>query len=409
MATPKIKINVRPVGPGRFRVRWDGPPGPGGRRNQRQKTFCADSAQEARRIALELYAEDWKHTLAPDNPTLARWLREWLDSKKGKVRAKSMYEARRHIELYILPYFGETMRLRDLRAIHVQRYYNWLLEHGGRNNGPLAPSSVRRIARTLQAAVNMAYELEMIPSSPVDRAQLPPEPRRGKRSRNSIWQDEDIAALLTKGTKDRYWPAIVVCLAAGLRGSELSGLKWADVEFTRQGAILRLRQAVHYVPKGADADAVRNQHYARIGDSQLFEVTLLKSDASHDRIPVPRFAAEALRVARRRQDKQRELPGFVDRGFVFTTATGMPIAVRQLQRGFDRFCRRYSFPRINLHATRHSAITGWATVADNELVLQKMARHASLDQTAEYMHSELMPQKMRLVRRWEKRIRKVKE
>jgi integrase len=152
----------------------------------------------------------------------------------------------------------------------------------------------------------------------------------------------------------------LVCLAAlaGLRASELRGLRWSDLALGSKPAVT--------VAQRADARA-------RIGSP--------KSDSSKRTVPLGDKAARALR-----EWKLAQPPG---RSLVFGTAADRPDMLGNLQkRLLAPLCAAAGVPRYGWHALRHYAVSSWLRSHIDPKTAQKWAGHATLALTLDtYGHA----------------------
>jgi integrase len=149
----------------------------------------------------------------------------------------------------------------------------------------------------------------------------------------------------------------LLCLAglAGLRASEIRGLRWHDVDLGPHPSIT-IRQ--------------RADRFCRIGSP--------KSAAARRSVPISETTAQALRAW-----KLQQPPG---RGLVFGTRSERPDSLSNLRRRFLEPLRaRYGF-----HAFRHYAISSWLAAGIDLKQCQRWAGHATLALTLD-TYGHLIP------------------
>lgn len=117
-------------------------------------------------------------------------------------------------------------RVEDLRTIDLDEFYAALRERGGRNGGPLAPSTVVRVHGMLRLALDQAVRWELIDRNPADGAQ----PGRVRRPRITPPTAEQVGELLAAAAERD--PELLAYLfldaETGARRSELAALRLTD-------------------------------------------------------------------------------------------------------------------------------------------------------------------------------------
>lgn len=138
-------------------------------------------------------------------------------------------DARRYqwyIDNYIAPAIG-THRLARLHAEHLDRMYNDLLEHGGRDRGALSPKTVYDAHVVMRSSLRFAVDRHLVDHNVAVNAR---PPRMSTRSRTSpeIWTAQQLAAFLAHTAHLRLYPAIHLAAMTGMRRGEIVGLRWGD-------------------------------------------------------------------------------------------------------------------------------------------------------------------------------------
>lgn len=297
--------STRKLPNGRYQARWRAwPGGP-----QTAKTFTrkvdADRwlvnvqhdllsgtyvALEARRMTVEDYYGQWVTRMAPT----------WRPATLRTVRNSFGH---------ILPVLG-TRPLVAVRKADVEALAGAL---------PLAPSSVRLVARHLAMMFTAAVADDLLPRSPIQRLRLP----RVEAEKARPLPLDTIEAIRV-ALPD--WMRVVVPLGvgAGLRQGEVSGLTVDRVQFLRRTLLV---------------------------DRQLDDETSLlvgpKSDAAHRTIPLPGFVVEALSA------HLATFPGGPG-DLVVRAPGGLPVDSDRFGRQWRRACATAGVPGTRYHQLRHT-------------------------------------------------------
>ena len=170
----------------------------------------------------------------PSRVSVADYLDQWLrDYVALSVRPRTA-QGYRTIVRRLKGGLGRV-RLADLKPQHVQRYYANLLADG------LSAQTVRHHHRLLSQSVRQAVRWNIVPRNVMERVT---PPRLSKPEVVSLSASEAQALLKAAEGTDYYLP-IHLALYAGLRRSEVLGLRWSDVDLsTRRLTVVRTMVAL---------------------------------------------------------------------------------------------------------------------------------------------------------------------
>jgi integrase len=155
----------------------------------------------------------------------------YLPHVEGRLRTRTVVDYRSKIENHILPELGET----PLSALSPYVLDRWLDGVKG------AERTRRHVYRVLSAALNVAVRWRLIENNPLRAVEVP----KVRSARNpDVLTPEEAAQYLRAFEGHVLEPVIVLALAAGLRRSELAGLRWSDLRFWKEtgedGAVTEL-------------------------------------------------------------------------------------------------------------------------------------------------------------------------
>ena len=170
-------------------------------------------------------------TRARDRPTSALTvehflLEVWLPRRRRELRPSTARRYQWYIENYIAPAIG-AHRLAGLRAEHLDRMYNELLAHGGRDGGALSAKTVYDVHVVMRSSLRFAADRHLVDHNVAADAR---PPRISTRSRPSpeIWTAQQLAAFLAHTAHLRLYPTIHLAATTGMRRGEIAGLRWGD-------------------------------------------------------------------------------------------------------------------------------------------------------------------------------------
>lgn len=120
---------------------------------------------------------------------------------------------------YLSPEFGQ-LALRELTPLRIQKYFS------GMASSQLSHESKDKVRDVLSSILGSAKEYGLIVTNPVEGVRLPPS-RKGKRGKPYITPEQ--FHRLVQLIPEPYASMTYVAVYAGLRASELIGLRWKNV------------------------------------------------------------------------------------------------------------------------------------------------------------------------------------
>jgi integrase len=200
----------------------------------------ADAERELAHVMADVARGLWKpptFAKAPaevEVPTFHAFSEEWWVRKQAQLAENTQADYRWRLECHLLPHFGE-MRLDAIAFDAIERYIAAELAA----DDPLSPRSINMTVTLLGAILERAVKRKLIDHNPAKDKDLRVKEREPVRS--YLDSAEQIVALLdAAGDLDRRAPSdrrhvkrramLAVLVFAGLRISELCGLRWRHVD-----------------------------------------------------------------------------------------------------------------------------------------------------------------------------------
>lgn len=288
--------------------------------------------------------------------TLASWMVEWRDTtlkvSGRKSSTKQLYSnlSRTHIEG--LP-IGST-RLDKLRPTTVERLILHMQDEG------LSPSTIRSVYTVLRAGLDGAMRDGLVARNVAAAVTRPGLPRREARHLSP----DELAKVLNAAKPSRYYAALVLCAATGLRRGELMALKWRDVDLA--AGTLTVRGTISRV------------------DGKL-QITEPKSERSRRVIPLPDPLVSMLKTHRltQKQDRMKAANMWTDHGLVFPTELGTPCDPRSFLRVIEAAATKAGVADVGIHTLRHSAASAWLENGVHIKQVADLLGHSSISITGD--------------------------
>jgi integrase len=299
--------------------------------------------------------------------TFAEFAIKWLVEKKATV-GKTTYESYYHTTRRdLLPVLGDYP-LAQIKPAHLQTLLNDLEERG------LSPRTPQKCHLVAHQILKSAVESGLLENNAADLVKAP----RYRPPEMQTWTLEQARRFLQAVEGDRYEALYLLVVSAGLRRSEVLGLKWEDVDLTHRQ--LRVRRGLVRVRGEGKVVTDTKTHRAR-------------SIALSDEV------LAALKARKQQQEIERIKAGekWTESGHVFTSHLGTSVEPRNLNRFFAAKLKRLDIPKIHLHELRHTCATILLSEGVHPKVVQELLGHSNISTTLNIyshvihgMHEETM-------------------
>jgi integrase len=181
--------------------------------------------------------------------TFAAYFREWIVRYQGRnrrgFREGTREEYRRLAENYALPYFGERLRLKEMRPRNLANFVGWLCQQTTPKGRPLADSTVENAVKPVRACLATALAEGLIRQNPTQGLSLPHRP-----TAESV-EDEDVRPFTRRQLASflalvhpRYRLFFRFLAATGLRISEAIALQRKHLHLDGSTPHVKVRRAL---------------------------------------------------------------------------------------------------------------------------------------------------------------------
>ncbi|HEX3611740.1 MAG TPA: tyrosine-type recombinase/integrase [Sporichthyaceae bacterium] len=325
-------------------------------------------------------------------PTVAEWMRTWLDTIAPRTASESTIETayRPKVEHWIIPRIG-AHRLDRLRPEHLDALYLELAAEG------LSSKSVLMVHQLINRAYRMAMRRGVVGRNAASLVD-PPTHRSPVMSPLSVTDAQKILASAVGTPNGARWS---VALALGLRQAEALGLRWQHIDFERgEVRVFQLKRTEYRhgcedveacaKPRhrsGCAAGCTRHAQHCeqRTGGEWVFREP--KGGAART-IVIPEPLLDQLLAHRETQSIARATAGDIwqDLDLVFSQPNGSPIQTRQDWEEWKRLLETAGVRNARLHDARHTAATLLLEQGVDIRVVQQILGHSTLAVTQRYTH-----------------------
>lgn len=310
---------------------------------------------------------------------VSSWLQQWrsttLEASDRSRATKSLYAnlSRKHLEAEP---FG-ALRLDRLKPSDVEKLILDMRrkmkagpkDSDGNAGAPvraLSDSTIRSTYAVLRSALDGAVRDGLIAKNPATAVKRPGIARQEA----THMEPDSINAILRAAQASRYYPALALIAATGLRRGEALALRWDKVDLDT--GVLRVAATIGRV------------------DGELV-ISEPKTDRSRRQVPLSPAVVALLRNQKATQDAERQAAAGVwagDDGLVFTTDRGTPVDPRNLLRVVEVAAKSAGVENVGVHSLRHSAAVAWLERGVHIKAVADLLGHSSISITGDiYGHT----------------------
>ena len=273
-----------------------------GNKKRRLKTFKLKKDADAFAAGSKIQLLDGTHVADRASVTVEQAGKLWIAARQAEGRERTTIDQyRQHLNLHIVPFIG-ALRLNSVTVPSV-RGFEETLRANGRSS-----ALTKKVMVSLGSIIADAQERGLVASNPVHamRTRRSKASTSDKRSKRKIVVGVDIPTpvevkAVIAALEGRWRPAIITAVFTGLRGSEIRGLRWVNVDLS--GLLIHVRE--------------RTDRYNDAGRP--------KSETSDRSVPIPPMVADTLKAWKKDCPKSKT-------GLVFPNLAGGVISHQELMR-----------------------------------------------------------------------------
>lgn len=335
---------------------------------RRTKQFPRKSAGEAWLVEVRHDVARGVHTPGSLSPTVkeaaALWVKRCNEKRLEPTTIKGYEE---HVDLHILPFIG-AKKLIDLSVPAVNAFADQLRDAGR------APAMVKKVIRSLGAIFKEARRRGMSAAAPTVGIDLDLPDREDPRP---IIPTKIELQFILANVAVRWRPVMLVAIFCGLRGSELRGLRWVDVDLqTRKISVTQRADMSHRIGRLKSKAGYRSIHMPPIVVQALREWKLVCPKGDLGLV----FPNGLGKVESHSNMLERGLHSALIAGGFTDTVPVLDDAGAPIINNAGKPVMRDA-PKYGMHSLRHACASLWIESGYNPKQIQKLMGHSSIKVT----------------------------
>ncbi|ADK13128.1 MULTISPECIES: tyrosine-type recombinase/integrase [Clostridium] len=354
--------------------------------NRIRKTFYGKSKKDAE-DKLQEYKNGLNSGLSNDYDklTLGNVCKLWLFEKiKNTVKPSTFERYEGVYRIYIKSSPLYPVKLKELKSLDIQRYYNDLFNSGK------STSIIKNLDKLLKSFFNYCIdEGYIVRNYCIGKSITIPESNsvnENKKDDITVFTVDEQNQFINAVQDHRLKALFLLDLGTGLREGEILGLKWSDIDF--ENCTLSVKRAI----KGVTLIEGTKRNY------HLIEQTP-KTKNSIRTIPFPENLIPILEKhqLQQKEEKIKAGPAYTKNDYVFCTELGLPIDPRNLRRSYERVLKNNNIPYKKFHSLRHTFAT---RLFENNVPLktvQMLLGHSNINITANIYTHVMPPEKFKAI------------
>ena len=320
----------------------------GTKRINHYETFYGKKSEAQLREA-EIKTSIKNHTFVEkDKITFKEYFEEWVELKKDTWTPRT-YDSDKPRIRNIINQLGH-IKLQELNVQLLEEFYKWL-----KDEKHYSDKSIREHYVLINEALKKAVIYGYIVYNPNTRI----EPPKITKKEIQCYSEEEVGKLF-KALKEepiKYKALITLALDSGARRSEITGLKWTDIDF-----------------KNHTMDINKITQYTK--ELGIYEKST-KNLTSNRRIFLSDYTIAILKEYQKNQMQKKLKLGTKwnnPNNRIFTTETGSDMHPDTPSQIFEKIIKIHNLKRITFHGLRHTSISLQISKGIQPQIISKRAR-----------------------------------
>lgn len=327
-----------------------------------RKEFYGKTKKEAKEKLQSFKKEYLLGNININNITLGEWFYTYIEDYQKKNRKFNTYRQYESVyRVHIKGTFLDNIKLKDLKAAHLNKFYNLLLQNGVTN------TRIISINARIKTCLNEAEKQELIIKNYAKMVTLPKKDEAKKEVDVLTQQDQIKLTTYLDTLDDNRALAIQFDLGTGLRIGELLALKWDDISFAESKVSVN-----------------KNLQYFKDETGRwIFVIQEPKNASSIRVVPIPKELLKKLKAYKVKQLEHKLKIGndFKNDGYIFLTNLGEFYHKASVSYFFNSVLKKLNINHIKIHALRHTYASRLFEAGVSPKTIQALMGHSSINTT----------------------------
>ncbi|WP_333861556.1 tyrosine-type recombinase/integrase [Clostridium sp.] len=337
-----------------------------GSRNQLRKRGFKSKKEAQLYIADVIMKSSNGHNFSGDKILLKDYLKRWLKTE-GSSLSSSTQKRYSEFCVHISNHLGE-IPISKLTGLQIKEFYKNLEKPQVYSNFKrgLSRSTILKVHRMLHKALTDAVR-----DGTIDRTVMS-NIKYGsvEKTETKVWDNSTFYSFLDKIKEELIYLPVLVAFETGLRQSEITGLKWEDIDINKKLLTVKRNYGYDALKKSLSDKKTKTKSSLRV--INLFDNTI-----------------ENLKKQKQQQRLNKLLYGkaYIESGYICTTSNGNPINPLYISKRFAQLVKKHNFKKIRFHDLRHSHATMLLKENVHPKIVSQRLGHSSIAITLDtYTH-----------------------
>lgn len=302
-------------------------------------------------------------------------LLEWIEVKKLKLQPSTYGIYQNCVKSVLVPYFREqNLNMEDFSYEDVSRFYTDISTGTGYYEGrkPVSNNTILKYHTYIRQAVTYAIKTKKcsLKANPCDLV----EKGKKKPFKSEVYNEKELGQLFGIFKDDPLYITVLITAYYGLRRSEVIGLTWEAIDFTKKTIEIRLSAYICPAKENGCVQKAKKE---------------LKSNSSYRMLPLIPAVEEALLAEREKQEenKRRYRSKYHESDFVCVDELGNWIKLSYVTGHFRVVLKQNEMKMIRFHDLRHSCATILYNNGSAQRDVQDWLGHSDISTTNRYTHT----------------------
>lgn len=321
-------------------------------------------------------SEEEKELLKNNHPDalipFTTYMDKWLQASKPSLATATYQSYRNMIRARVIPFFEPLgLRLLDVKVQHIDDFYQAIFADGCTANTVIHYHSI------LGKAFRTAIKKKILRENPMDEVDRP----KKNVYRATFYTVDEMLTLLDVFAEDPLNLPVQIAAYYGMRRSEVLGLKWDAIDFTRKTITIR-----HKV-----IEAEIDGKFVPVGED------VLKTKSSFRTLPLIPEIEQLLLKEKEKQEMFRRLfkrsycRDYLD--YICVDQTGKLLRPNYVTEHFAWVIEKYNLKKIRFHDLRHTCASLLLSKGISMKQIQIWLGHSTFSTTADiYAHLDYSAQ-----------------